>query len=181
MKYSRFEDLPVWQAAIEFAIKVFEFTNKADFRGLGDTKAQLERAAVSISNNIAQGYERGTTAETIYFLYISRGSSGESRSILRLCERLPQFKNFKFQISDLINRAVNISRQLHGWIESLKNSEIKGVKYLNDKTRKAYQQKKEFEEFDREMAKYREDLLAMLEKRQRDAALQAKSETESDL
>jgi Na+/phosphate symporter len=38
MKYSRFEDLPVWQAAIEFAIKIFEFTNVADFRGVGDVK-----------------------------------------------------------------------------------------------------------------------------------------------
>jgi len=100
MKYSRFEDLPVWQAAVEFAIKVFEFTNKADFCSLGDTKGQLERAVLSISNNIAEGYERGTTAETIYFLYISRGSAGESRSILRLCERLPQLiiSNLKFQI-----------------------------------------------------------------------------------
>jgi len=86
--------------------------------------------------------------------------------------------NFKFEISDLINRAINISRQLYGWIESLKNTEIKGAKYLNDKTRKAYQQKKGFEEFDREMAKYREDLLAMLDKQARDAA--QVGQTESD-
>lgn len=55
MKYSIFEELPVRQAAIEFALKLFEFTNKADFRGFGDTKNQLERAGVSISNNIAEG------------------------------------------------------------------------------------------------------------------------------
>lgn len=77
MKYSNFEELPVWNAAIEF-------TKKADFRGLGDTKNQLERAALSISNNIAEGFERGTTTELIYFLYISKGSSGESRSMLRM-------------------------------------------------------------------------------------------------
>lgn len=82
------KNLPVWNAAIEFALKVFEFTNKADFRGLGDTKGQLERAALSISNNIAEGFERGTTAELINFLYIARGSAGESRSMLRLCERI---------------------------------------------------------------------------------------------
>ena len=76
MKYSSFEELPVWQASIQFALKVFEFTNKADFRGFGDTKNQLERAAVSVSNNIAEGFERGTTVELIYFLYISKGSSG---------------------------------------------------------------------------------------------------------
>ena len=101
MKYSRFEDLPVWQAAVEFALKVFEFTNKADFRGLGDTKGQLERAALSISNNIAEGFERGATTELIYFLYISKGSSGECRSMLRLCESIRRFENFKFGLSHL--------------------------------------------------------------------------------
>ena len=128
MKYSRFEELPVWRAAIEFALKVFEFTNKTDFRGLGDTKNQLERAALSISNNIAEGFERGTTTELIHFLYISRGSAGESRSMLCLSERVPKFDNFKSEISNLKLGAENISKQLHGWIESLKNSEIKGGK-----------------------------------------------------
>lgn len=170
MKYSRFEDLPVWQAAIEFALKVFEFTDKADFKGLGDTRGQLERAALSISNNIAEGFERGTTAELIHFLYISRGSAGECRSMLRLCERRPQFGNFKSEISDLISRAVNISKQLHGWLESLKNTEIKGVKYLNSKTRGQYELQKEYDEFDREMAQYREELLETLKRREEEAA-----------
>lgn len=105
MKYSTFEELPVWQAAIEFALKLFDFTNKADSRGCGDTKNQLERACVSISNNIAEGFERGTTVELIHFLYISKGSSGECRSMLRLCERSPRFSDFKFEISDVIERA----------------------------------------------------------------------------
>ena len=96
MKYSTFEELPVWNAAIPFALKVFELTEKADFRGLGDTKNQLERASLSISNNIAEGFERGTTMEIINFLYIARGSAGESRSMLRLCEGLDRFSNFKF-------------------------------------------------------------------------------------
>lgn len=77
MKYSRFEELPVWKAAIEIALTIFVFTNKPDFRGLGDTKNQLERAALSISNNIAEGFERGTTTELIHFLYIAKGSCGE--------------------------------------------------------------------------------------------------------
>ena len=151
MKYSTFEELPVWNAAIEFALHVFEFTEKADFRGLGDTKGQLERAALSISNNIAEGFERGTTAELINFLYISRGSAGESRSMLRLCERLERFSNLKFEISDLIGRATNISKQLHGWIESLKNTDIKGVKFLTEKERSKFESARSAAEFQREM------------------------------
>ena len=105
MKYSNFEELPVWKAAIEFALKLFEFANRADFRGLGDTKNQLERAGVSISNNIAEGFDRGSNKELIYFLYISKGSAGECRSMLRLCESSPRFSNFKSEISNLIGRA----------------------------------------------------------------------------
>ena len=170
MKYSNFEDLPVWQTAIEFAIHVFEFTNKSDFRGLGDTKNQLERAALSISNNIAEGFERGTNADLITFRYIAKGSSGECRSILRLCERVPKFENFKFEISNLIKGATNVSRQLNGWIESLKNSDIKGVRYLNDKGRQRRQEQREFDEFDRQMAAYREELLEKLKRREEEAA-----------
>ncbi len=55
--------------------------------------------------------------------------------------------------------AVNVSKQRHGWIESLKNSEIKGVKFLTEKERDRYEKRKErgaeFEEFDREMAEFK--------------------------
>src|SRR5436190_20705101 len=109
MKYSTFEELPVWKASIAFAVEVFRFTEKNDFRGLGDTKNQLERASLSISNNIAEGFERGTSTELINFLYIARGSAGESRSMLRMCEGLDRFSNFRSEISNLIGMAVNIS------------------------------------------------------------------------
>jgi four helix bundle protein len=157
MKYSTFEELPVWKAATQFALRVFEFTAKADFRGLGDTKNQLERAALSISNNIAEGFERGTTKELINFLYFARGSAGESRSMLRICESLPRFSNFKFEISNLITQAINISKQLHGWIDSLKDSKIDGVKFYNKKVKRKIAEDKEYEEFDKEMAEFRKD------------------------
>ena len=158
MKYSTFEELPVWKASIQFALRVFEFTAIADYRGLGDTKNQLERAALSISNNIAEGFERGSTKDLINFLYIARGSAGESRSMLRLCESTPRFSNFKSEISSLISEAIGISKQLHGWLGSLKDSNIKGVKYFNKQTKRNVEQDKEFEEFDREMARYKREL-----------------------
>jgi len=165
VKYTTFEELPVWQAAVEFALRLFAFTEQADFRGLGDTRNQLERASLSISNNIAEGFERGTSAELINFLYISKGSAGETRSMLRICEPLDRFSDLKFEISDLINRAINISRQLNGWIESLKNSEIKGPKFLTNKERERLVREKEFAEFDREMERHRQDLIDRLNKR----------------
>lgn len=155
MKYSHFEELPVWQAAIDFVLLIFKFTNIADFRGLGDSKNQLERAALSISNNVAEGFERGTTAELINFLYIARGSAGESRSLLSLCERVPRFTNFKSEISNLKSRGENICKQLHGWIESLKNTEIKGVEFLTNKERERIASEMEFPEFDARMEEFR--------------------------
>jgi len=151
MNYKSFEDLPVWQAAIEFSIRVFEFTNKADFRGVGDVKNQLERAAVSVSNNIAEGFERGTNTELSNFLYIARGSAGESRSMLCLCERLPKFAEFKPDILNLKSRVKNISQQLFGWIESLKNSNIKGEKFFSEKEKSKNKNRADWMEFKKEL------------------------------
>lgn len=160
MKYDRFEDTPVWQAAIELAVGIFALTENETFKGKGDLRNQLERAAVSISNNIAEGFERGTTQELLTFIYIARGSAGEVRSMLHLLDRLPPFSNLKSQISNLRLLAENISRQLRGWADSLQNSEIKGQRYLNDKTRQEEQRKKDREEAQAEFRRVREEIIA---------------------
>ncbi|HEX3377645.1 MAG TPA: four helix bundle protein [Candidatus Acidoferrales bacterium] len=80
MKYARFEDLPVWQLASNLAVRVFSMGEKAVLRRHRSLRDQIERAALSVSNNIAEGFERGTTNELLAFLYIARGSSGEVRS-----------------------------------------------------------------------------------------------------
>jgi four helix bundle protein len=179
MKYRQFEELPVWQAAVEFALLVYKFTMIADMRGLGDTKNQLERAALSISNNVAEGFERGSNAELINFLYIARGSAGESRSMLCLCEHVPRFLNFKSEISNLKLKAENISKQLHGWIESLKNSKIKGNKFLTQKERDRVNHEKQFEEFDAQMEKFRQEHLEMLDRRAEESARARNGDTEA--
>jgi four helix bundle protein len=98
MKYSRFEELPVWQDAIELAVRIYQLTSKSLFRGRYSLRDQIERAAVSVSNNIAEGFERGTTQELLTFLYIARGSSGEVRSMLCLLQSLAGFEDLKSQI-----------------------------------------------------------------------------------
>lgn len=151
MKYNRFEDLPVWKDAIALAVKVFALTARPNFKGYGGVKDQIERAAVSISNNIAEGFERGTTSELLAFLYISRGSSGETRSVLSLVELLPGFDNLKSEISDLKSRAESISRQLRAWADSLQNSDIRGQRYLTNKAKRSTNEAREREEFLKEL------------------------------
>ena len=160
MKYERFEDLPVWKAAIELAVQIFALTENKTFMGKGDLRNQLERAAVSISNNIAEGFERGTTQELLTFIYIARGSAGEVRSMLHLLDRLPPFANLKSQISNLRGLSENISRQLRGWADSLQNSEIKGQRYLNDKTKQEEQRKKDRADAQAEFQRMREEIIA---------------------
>ncbi|MDX6406580.1 MAG: hypothetical protein QOH70_4035 [Blastocatellia bacterium] len=155
MKYKRFEELPVWKAAIELAVGVFALTGKPTFKSYASLRNQLERAAVSISNNIAEGFERGTTPELLTFIYISRGSAGETRSMLCLLERLPNIDDLKSEISNLKSKAENISRQLRAWADSLQNSDIRGTRYLTDKSRRIEQQKREREEFLNELAEIR--------------------------
>ena len=98
MQYRRFEDLPVWRDAADLASLMFEFTALDQFRRHAGLRDQLERAAFSVSNNIAEGFERGTTNELLAFLYIARGSAGEVRSMLRVIETWRRL--WQLQISD---------------------------------------------------------------------------------
>ena len=155
MKYRRFEDLPVWKDAIELAVRTFALTAQPCFRGHSGTRNQLENAVVSISNNIAEGFERGTTNELLNFRYISRGSAGETRSMYCLIERLPEFHDLRSEISDLKSKAESISRQLRAWADALQNTDIRGTRYLTDKSRLADERRREREEFLAELEQIR--------------------------
>lgn len=147
MKYERFEDLPVWKAAAELAVQVFAWSSASWFRGKGDLSNQLQRAALSVSNNIAEGFERGSTNELLQFIYIARGSAGEVRSMLCVIERMDVPEDLKSQISNLKSNAEGISRQLRGWANSLQNSDITGQRHLNDRSKQAYDNKQRGDRF----------------------------------
>jgi four helix bundle protein len=115
MTYQRFEDLPVWREAVRLAEKVYALTEDVAFQKQYSLRDQLERAAVSVSNNVAEGFERGTTQDLLTFLYIARGSAGEVRSMLCLLERLARFTHLRPEISDLKPIAESCSRQLRAW------------------------------------------------------------------
>jgi four helix bundle protein len=153
VKYNRFEDLPVWNAAIDLAVRVLDFSEMDAFAGKHGLKDQLTRAAVSISNNIAEGFESGTTQQLLSFLYVARGSAGETRSMLCLLERLPGFAPYKVEIGRMKTAAEGVSRQLTGWANSLQNSDMKGQRYQTDRARSQQQRSKERKEFLEELRK----------------------------
>jgi four helix bundle protein len=147
MKYSRFEDLPVWQAASDLALGIFTLGEKTPLRRHRSLRDQIERAALSVSNNIAEGFERGTTPELLTFLYIARGSAGEVRSMPCLMERMNVFADLKSEISNLKSLAEQIARQLRGWAQHLQDSPIRGQRYLTSKTRCVDQARRDRDEF----------------------------------
>jgi len=147
MKYERFEDLPVWQSAIELAKRVYDLTRDRFFNQPGDLRDQLRRSSLSVSNNIAEGFERGSTAELLAFLYIARGSCGETRSMLLFVERFPEAEHLKSQISDLKLLAESCSRQIRAWADNLQNSDIKGQRHLTDGSKEQYQSKQRADVF----------------------------------
>ena len=155
MRYKRFEDLPVWNTAIELAVQVYELTSKPQFSSRYSLKDQIERAAVSVSNNIAEGFERGTNKELLAFIYIARGSAGEVRSMTCLLDRMPAFNELKPDLASIKAKAESCSRQLKAWAQSLQDSDMKGERHVNEKTRRADQAAREREEFLGELAEIR--------------------------
>ena len=136
MTYKRFEDLPAWQEAIRLAEGCEDFLLEAKDHISFSKRDQLDRCSLSVSNNIAEGFERGTTNELLAFLYIARGSAGEVRSMLGYFERRPALRDFKSQISNLKSLAESCSRQIRAWADSLQNSGIKGQRHLTEKSRR---------------------------------------------
>ena len=115
MGVQRFEDLKVWQKAQDFTVIIYDsFKNNKDF----SFSDQIKRASVSISNNIAEGFDRRINPDFKRFLYISLASNSESRSMLYLAVRL----NFISDeiAKDLIGKSNEIAKMLSGLIKSLK-------------------------------------------------------------
>jgi hypothetical protein len=73
-------------------------------------------------------------------------------------ERLPRFCDLRSEILDLRTRATSISRQLHGWCNSLQNTDIKGQRYLTDKSGRMEKAKREREEFLKELEALRSQI-----------------------
>jgi len=162
VRYKNFEDVPVWQAGIELTVKVFLLTNDPAFRFKGDIANQIQRAALSVPNNIAEGFERGTTPELITFLYYAKGSAGEVRSICHVIDRLEYFAHLKSQITDIKSLAESSSRQLSAWAASLQEGDIKGPRYLTEQSKGAYQQKQRATAFMEKLKRDQEERMERL-------------------
>lgn len=116
-KSRTFEELPVWRKARKLTMEIYAAAKQKPFcfdKGLVD---QITRAAVSVMSNIAEGLERGTTNELIYFLFIAKGSAGEVRAQLYVAEDQGYISSANANI--LREDAKTISIQLSSWVKSM--------------------------------------------------------------
>jgi len=115
MAISQFEDIISWQKSRELVIDVYNlFNNSRDFR----FRDQIQSAAVSVMNNIAEGFERKTNNEFRYFLFVAKGSVGEVRSMLYLAKDLNKINDDDFE--RLYNKTLEISKLLAGLINKMR-------------------------------------------------------------
>ena len=114
MKIQKFEDLLVWQKAINVTIELYAILNTLNDFGY---KNQIQKAVISISNNLAEGFERGSDRDFKRFLFISQGSCSEVKSMLHLGLRLNYLSSEQF--ARLHEGVSEIGRMIFGLINSL--------------------------------------------------------------
>ena len=119
-KVNSFEELNIWIDSRSFNEKLYKISNNGLFDKDYDLKRQIRRASISVSSNIAEGFERNTDKEFIQFLYYAKGSAGEARSQLFLSLDLNYIKKDDFD--KLYNQITGISKMISGMIKYLKKS-----------------------------------------------------------
>ncbi len=120
-KIKRFEDLDIWKIAIEIAVDIYKISEVGKLKQDYGMKDQIRRAAMSISNNIAEGFEYDNNKDFIKFLRYSKGSSGEVRSQLYVLKQI-DFITESFY-DEMYQKLILISKQISGLIKYLKEYE----------------------------------------------------------
>ena len=117
-KIERFEDLECWQEARVLVREIYKVTNKEKVSKDYDLVRQIRRAAISIMNNIAEGFARFSSKEKRRFLDIAKGSSYEVKSML-------------YVMQDLSYTSKKESEELHALVDKQRNLTIGLIRYLN--------------------------------------------------
>ena len=120
MIYNSFDEMPVWQKAMELAVRIFELTEKLPKKEDYGLTSQIRRSALSISGNIAEGFGRKHTKNKLNFYYNSRGSLSETKNHLIYGYRVKYFSKQELDENEsLIN---DIWKELNYLIKSLQKT-----------------------------------------------------------
>lgn len=147
----KFEDLICWQKARELTREIYKNLNDETFKRLNlrpdyGLRDQIQRAAVSIMSNISEGFERGTQAEFINYLFIAKGSAGEVRNQLYVALENGYLNDETFK--RLSHLSEDCSVLIWRLIQSLKVSKFGGLQFKHEKTKMQLQAEKFIKEIE---------------------------------
>jgi len=129
MQIKNFEDLEIWKDARHLTREIYTLSKAPKFSKDFGLRDQMQRAAVSIMSNIAEGFERGGNQEFVQFLYVAKGSCGEVRSQLYVA--LDQEYVDQKVTDSLLIVLKRLSVMIKHLIDHLKRSGMRGPKYDN--------------------------------------------------
>lgn len=120
--YRNFEDLPIWKEAKDLAVRIYKITKEDKLKRNFGLSEQIRKAALSISSNIAEGFDRSSRKEFIKYLYMAKGSVSEVRSQLFICKELGYLDNGISE--ELLGRTTSLTRQIGALISFLKKRNL---------------------------------------------------------
>jgi four helix bundle protein len=126
MTVNRFEDLEIWKNARELCKRIGKIAYQTALSKDYSLKNQILGSSGSVMDNIAEGFERDGKKEFINFLYIAKGSLGETRSQIYRCFDFEYIKEEEF--NSLINDCLNLSAKIKHFINYLSSSDYNGLK-----------------------------------------------------
>ena len=109
-----YKELDAWKQARALAVEIYRLTDQAPLSRNRSLCDQMQRAAVSVPSNIAEGDERGTNKEALRFLYIAKGSLAELRTQLDIAQAAGRLSVDDFMMADVL--ADRVARLLSGTI-----------------------------------------------------------------
>ena len=120
-KIEKFEELEIWKIAVAIAVEVYLLCDMEPLKSDWGMKDQIRRAACSMSDNIAEGFEYNNDPDFIRFLNYAKGSSGEFRNKLTILNQAGKISDEIFQ--NLYSKSVDFSSKTKSLIEYLKKFE----------------------------------------------------------
>jgi len=117
----QFEDLEIWKEATDIAINIYRISESGKLKNDFGMKDQIRRAAMSISDNISEGFEYENNKEFVRFLKYAKGSAGELRNKLYVLQKVEHIDLEYY--NQMHTRLINLSRQISGFMKYLRQFE----------------------------------------------------------
>ena len=120
-KYQKFDEVPVWQEASRLYQKVLDMTEESNLPLSATFRNQLERATLSISGSVAEGFDCSTGEDMLTFLLMARGAAAEVQSMVTIVKDRPKVARLREPLEQIRATAEACARQLNNWRYAIEN------------------------------------------------------------